>query len=400
MSRALHPLRLPALRRLLAGYAVSGFGDWFGEIALSVLVFRETHSVVAVSALWIVGRIVPALAGPPLVVRLAGLRVPVLYAAEAAVFAVLALAAAGGAPLGVLLALTLLDGTLALAARALTKAAIVAAADPAGVLAEANQLLNVVFAASMTAGPALAGVAVAGLGPAAALALDGASFAAAGLLLVRGRAGVERTHEPRVSLAEAARRVRDASTISLLLAIEGTVAVCFALILPVELVFVTDALGGSAADFGLVLAAWGAGAVLGSGVLTRLGDRDPAAVLVMAFALMVSGYLGMGAAGGVAMVTACSLIGGIGQGLEGCAILTAVQRRTPRELQAHVNALTEAVRTAAPGVGFALGGAMAAVGSPRTTYIVAGLAALAVVTASASALSAAMADTAAPAPAV
>ena len=62
------------------------------------------------------------------------------------------------------------------------------------------------------------------------------------------------------------------------------------------------------------------------------------------------------------------MLGGVGQGLEGCALLTAVQRRTPREIQAHVNALTEAVHAAAPFVGFALGGLLAATATPRITY--------------------------------
>ncbi|HUR84393.1 MAG TPA: MFS transporter [Solirubrobacteraceae bacterium] len=390
-------MRQPALRRLLTGYAVSGLGDWFGEIALSVVVFHATGSVLAVTALWIAGRIVPAIAGPPLVARLGRVRVPLLYAAEAAVFGILALAVLRHAPIPVLIALALLDGTLALAARALTKSAIVAAAEPAGVLAEANRMLGIVFGASMAVGPALAGIAVASVGPAAALALDGASFAAAGLLLARGRPSAP-ARGPRVSLRDAVARVRRSSTLSALLLVDGATGICFALILPVELVFVTETLGGSEADFGLVLAAWGAGAVLGGVVLGRLRDLDPGAVLLTGFAFMIAGYLGMGAAGGVGMVVVCSLLGGIGQGLEGCALLTAVQRRAPAELQAHVNAIAEAVRAAAPGVGFAIGGLLAATAQPRVTYIVAGLSALAVIAASTQTLSEAVAETGAFAP--
>jgi hypothetical protein len=394
MSRLSSPDSQPVLRRLLTGYAVSALGDWFGEIALSVLVFRETGSVLAVTAIWIAGRIVPALSGPPLVARLTGLRVSVIYGAEACVFGVLAIAATMSAPVSLLLALAALDGTLGLAARALTKAAIVAAAEPSGLLAEANRMLNIVFAASMALGPALAGIAVATVGSAAALALDGASFAAAGLLLACGRTAAP--EQARVSIRTALARVRQAGTIPALLVVDGATAVCFALIIPVELVFVTDTLGGSEADFGLVLAAWGAGGVLGGFALRLLQNRDPGVVLLTGFALMVTGYLGMGAAESVVMVISCSLLGGVGQGLEGCALLTAVQRRTPREIQAHVNALTEAVHAAAPGVGFAIGGLLAATATPRITYLVAGLSALAVVSASLSTLSDAVADNVTP----
>ncbi len=382
-------MRPPALRRLLTGYAVSGLGDWFGEIALSVVVFHATGSVLAVTALWIAGRILPALAGPPLVARLARVRVPALYGAEAACFGVLAIAVAAHAPIAAIMALALLDGTLALAARALTKSAIVAVAEPAGVLAEANRMLGIVFGASMAVGPALAGIAVAVAGPAAALALDGASFAAAGLLLARGR-GAAFAPVPRTPLREALARVRRSGSIAALLAVDAATGICFALILPVELVFVTETLGGSEADFGLVLAAWGAGAVLGGVALGRLRELDPGAVLLTGFALMIAGYLGMGAAGGVATVVVCSLLGGTGQGLEGCALLTAVQRQAPADLQTHVNAIAEAVRTAGPGVGFVIGGVLAATTQPRVTYVVAGLAALAVVAATAPVLSSAV----------
>lgn len=247
----------------------------------------------------------------------------------------------------------------------------------------------------MSLGPVLAGSAVAALGSAAAMAIDGASFVAAGVLLACGRAAAPPEHA-RVSIRAAVARVRRAGTIPALLVVDGATAVCFALIIPVELVFVTDTLGGSEADFGLVLAAWGAGGVLGGFALRLLRRLDPGVVLLAGFALMVTGYLGMGVANGIVMVTACSLLGGVGQGLEGCALLTAVQRRTPREIQAHVNALTEAIHAAAPGIGFALGGVLAATVTPRVTYVVAGLSALAVVVASVTTLSDAVADNAAP----
>jgi hypothetical protein len=87
------------------------------------------------------------------------------------------------------------------------------------------------------------------------------------------------------------------------------------------------------------------------------------------------------------------VLGGVGQGLEGCAVLTAVQRRTDGELQAHVSAITEALRSAAPGVGFAIGGVLAATCTPRAVYVVAGLGALAVVAAAATTLRDAVAVT-------
>jgi hypothetical protein len=62
------------------------------------------------------------------------------------------------------------------------------------------------------------------------------------------------------------------------------------------------------------------------------------------------------------------------------AFVTAVQERTPSELQARAMALVESLGAAVPGVGFALGGAVAAAASARVAYGVAGLGILAIVT--------------------
>src|SRR3954451_20071352 len=119
---SLSPLRLAPFRRLLAAYSVNNLGDWLGEIALSLLVLHLTGSVLAVTALWVLGRFVPGLLAPFMVAALE--RVPTrrllpgLHAAEAALFAVLALCAAGGAALGIILVLAVIDGVLAVTARA------------------------------------------------------------------------------------------------------------------------------------------------------------------------------------------------------------------------------------------------------------------------------------------
>jgi hypothetical protein len=101
------------------------------------------------------------------------------------------------------------------------------------------------------------------------------------------------------------------------------------------------------------------------------------ALLSAGLAIMAGNYAGMGAAGGVAVAVAFSLAGGVGNALEPHVFLTALQERTPDALQTDVNALIEALRTAAPGLGFVLGGAAAWAVSPRTTYWAAALAVVA-----------------------
>jgi hypothetical protein len=388
---SLAPLRLPVYRRLLSAYSVNNLGDWLGEIALSLLVLHATGSVLAVTTLWVLGRFVPGLLAPLAVAALERVRspwlVPALHLAEAGLFAALAAAAVAGAPVALILGLALADGALAVTARALVKSAVVAVTQPRGLLREGNALLGVAFTITVATGPLVAGAVIALLGVPAALLLDGASFALAAVLLG------SRARLPASEPAPAARRLREGLAhlrrhreLRVLVLADTAGAVFLAAIIPVELVFVTATLGGTEADFGAVLAAWGGGAVLGSALVSALPRLGTRALLPTAVGLMIVSYLGMGTAAGVGTVIAFSFLGGVGNGLEGVLLPTFIQERTPGHLQARVTGLLEALRTAAPGAGFLLGGLVAAAASPRTAYWVAGVGALAVTLLAAAAL--------------
>ena len=60
-SRLRDPLRRPLFRRLATTYAVNELGDWMGIVALSVLVFERTGSALAMTALFLGTRFLPAL---------------------------------------------------------------------------------------------------------------------------------------------------------------------------------------------------------------------------------------------------------------------------------------------------------------------------------------------------
>ena len=172
MGAALRPLRLPGFANLSFAYLVNELGNWLGEIALAVLVFDQTNSPMATAALFFGMHFTPALLGPPLVSWLEALPVraslPLLYAAEALAFGVLALFADDFLLVAVLV-LAAIDGSLASASRALTRAAAAAALAPAGQLREGNALLNIAFTVGSAGGPAIAGVVVASAGIQAAL---------------------------------------------------------------------------------------------------------------------------------------------------------------------------------------------------------------------------------------
>ena len=77
-----------------------------------------------------------------------------------------------------MVALAAVDGALALAARALTRAVAATLLEPTGELRAGNAILNVAFTGGAAVGPAIAGLVVAGFGVQSALLLDAVSFCA------------------------------------------------------------------------------------------------------------------------------------------------------------------------------------------------------------------------------
>ena len=67
-----------------------------------------------------------------------------------------------------------------------------------------------------------------------------------------------------------------------------------------------------------------------------------------------------------------SVVGGAGNGVQWISVVTALQEMTPADYQARIVGLLESLGAAMPGVGYLIGGALVALGSPRTAYAVAG----------------------------
>ena len=112
-----------------------------------------------------------------------------------------------------------------------------------------------------------------------------------------------------------------------------------------------------------MLALWGAGAALGSALLPRVRHRPLIPLSATSFVLMAVAYMGMGLAPSVEIVCAFSFLGGIGNGVEGFATMTAIQEQAGAEMQARVAGLNESLISAACGLGFVAGGVVAAVAS-------------------------------------
>ncbi len=383
--RLTSPLRRPLFRRLAASYAINELGDWMGIIALSVLVFDQTESALATAALFLGTRFLPALLAPILVTRAERppprFALPLIYCGEAAAFAGLALLV-DDFSLPAVIALAAIDGALALAGRALTRAVVATALEPSGELRAGNALLNVAFTGGAAIGPALAGLVVAGFGVQTALLLDAISFYAVAWILFTAGSMPHAEPEPgrmRERVRAGIAYIRQQTLLRRILTAQGLAFVFFAAVLPVEVVYVKETLGSSDTGYGLMLACWGGGMVLGSILFARLRQAPLPNLLFFSTLAVGAGYLGLAAAPTLAVACVASVLGGAGNGVQWVATISAVQELTEESMQARVMSVLESIGAAMPGVGFAVGGVIAALVSPRMTFLVAGCGVIAIV---------------------
>jgi MFS family permease len=377
----LAPLRAPAFRRLAFAYTVNELGNWLGDLALAVLVYDRTGSALATSGLFLGSKFVPGFLGPVLTARLERLdgrrSLPVLYGLEALAFAVLA-ALTSAFSLAVFIAIAAADGVLAVTAKVLSRTATVGVLEPRGELRQGNALLNLGFTAGSALGPAVAGVLIATVGAAAALAVDAGTFAAATLAILGS--GPLPVTPPDADLGTLTARLRaglghawESLPLRALLAGQAAALVFFTAVVPIEVVFAKGTLHAGSAGYGALLASWGGGMIVGGIVFARTRRASIVASLGASTIAIGVSYLGVAASPTLGLACVASAVGGAGNGVQWVAMLTAVQNASPPAMLARIMALLESIGTVMPGVGFVLGGVVASVASPRAAYATAGV---------------------------
>jgi predicted MFS family arabinose efflux permease len=384
--------RIAEFRTLLISYVINRAGDVFGALALAVVVLGTTKSAVALAVLFLATQFLPGLVGPLVVARIgaipSGRILPLCYLIEACLFFVLA-AVSRHVGVALIVSLAFVDGTLAFAARSVTRATTASTLIPHDLMPEGKAAFNVALGAATVAGPVLGGVVLALLGPATALALDGVSFLVAAALIactrgLRARRGAEEIHTPRSrQLRAGVRYIAGHATLRVLIFGEGIAFVFFYLVVPVTVLYATRSLHAGPAGYAAILASWGAGAVIGSTVHIHLARRIGHAIILLSTAAVAVAYLGTALAPTLLVACAASVIGGVGNGTQWASVETAVHQHVEEHFRLRVAAMLESMAAVAPGVGIILGGALAALFSPRAAYLAAGLGLVALITAAA-----------------
>jgi hypothetical protein len=391
------PLRSPRLRRILTAYTVNRLGTWFGAIALSVAVFDHTHSALAVAVMLVAGQVVPAFAVPAVVARVEASprrrELSALYFFEGVTTAALAILL-WHFWLPAVLMLVALDGTAALAASALLRTEAARAArdqldtgsqpptdgddhpetDAHTAEQTANAALNVAFSATFVLGPAIGGAIVAGAGASAALFLDTVSFLLCGMLLADLHPHVEEAagESVRARLLAAWRHINDVPALRALLIAQAMALVFFESAAPIEVAYAKATLRAGDRGYGLLVAAWGVGVVLGSILFARSARRSLRTMMSAGTLAVGLAYVGFATAPSLLLASVAALVGGIGNGVQWAPFVSAVQRLTPQRLQGRVMGAVESIGALSPALGLSLGGALVALSSPRGAFLVVG----------------------------
>ena len=369
MGESANALRLPGLPRLAGALTLAELGETLASVALAVVVFGRSGSVLATGAFFVAARLGPAIASQPLAAfidRNAGRRgLALCFAAEAVLFAVLA----APLPVAVLVVVPLVTGTLAVCCRSITRAEAAVRLTRADRLRHGNSALNMGFAIAGTVGAAAGGGLAAITSASVPLFAAAASFAIGAMLVLRTPRA-----RPKASAANAFAHLREGwayaradRTVSLLIAVQTAALLAFMLVIPIEVVYADRDLNAGAGGYGALLATWGLGIVVGGALFARA--RSALTALAAAASLAVAlAYAGLALAPSLSIACAASLFGGVGNGVQWVAVMTALQERVPEALQVRVVGLLDAGAQLAPGLGFAIGSILTAALSARATY--------------------------------
>ena len=358
-------------------YTANTLLGWSASSAWMVLVYGETQSTTIAAAMLLCNKIAPALLVPKLGVAVDRLPFGVALGgslgASAAVLAVL-----GGLGYSLLIfPLALIAGTASTLVRGLLRTGV-ARTLRGDDLRSGNAFLNIVSGVAGLLGPALAAFVIAQAGIAAALLVTAGLIALTGVgaaLVPVGRATAD-DEAATPDTAPATRQHGSPVPLLWLLALVGAVSCIFSMDDPALLAYSEQSLGAGVGGYGAIFMAWGIGIAVGGLVFARLLHWPMLRIYALATVLAALAYLGMSMAPTIAVACAIAVVGGIGNGMDWVALVTAIQEATPRGLEARTAMRLEAIGTAGPGVGILLGGIIADLASPRVTLLVPGVAAL------------------------
>lgn len=311
-----------ALLRLLAALAVSQVGSWLYNVALLAVVYQRTHSATWL-AVTTAARIVPIVVCGPLggIVADRWNRRRVMITSDsvqAATMLALAAVASAGWPIALAPALAAVATLAASPYPSCVAASMPRLVDPDR-LARANGARSAIGSASIVIGPALGGLLLAVASPTAAFVANGVSFAVSALVVasIRHRDAFRPAVPDAVphlvaDLAAGLRALRGSRTALRLVGADVSCSLVYGAE-TVLFVLLVRAIGLGMDGYGWMLAATGAGGVIGAVVAPRLtGSARPRQVLAGALLTVAVPLFVFAVTSSAAVAIVLAALGGAG----------------------------------------------------------------------------------------
>jgi MFS family permease len=378
--------REPRARLFLATHAQSTLGTGAGYVALLVVAYDRFRSPWAIT-LVLLADFLPSMLFGTLLGAVAD-----RFSRRAAAIAADAMRAIAFIALGLVSSfeLTVVCALLAGTGTALFRPAVMAAL-PSLTRRERVPALTAAYGAiddtGHTLGPALAAAALLVVSPEALVIANGVSFALSALVLTRiefgarplAQAGVAPRESLRRSVREGVRTAAAHRGVATVVLASSAIVLFAGLFNVGELLLATEELGAGSSGFSLLVAIYGAGAVLGS----LAGSRGGTGARLRRRYVAGLGLVGVGMlAAGLAPVYAAAIlpfaIAGLGNGLVVVHERLLLQRQVPDELLGRVFGLKDSLSSWAFGTAFLAAGALAALVGTRELFLAAGTGALVV----------------------
>jgi MFS family permease len=364
----LHLLGDRNFRLLFLGQSLSTFGDAAATIAVAFAVLGIGGSATALGVV-LAARYVP-LAGFLLVGGVVADRMPrrrlmlssdVVRALAQGILAALLLS--GAAQVWQLVLLQAIYGTAeAFFTPSIT--GLVPELVEASELQQANSLLRTTFSLSLIVGPALGGLLILRMGPEGAIAADAASFAVSAMLLAQlapMRSTAARRDPIRLfaDLKEGWAEVRSRRWLSLTI---GNATLFNALAIPAIVVLgpelAQSELGGVRA-WSLLVAAVGAGSVVGSVASLRVRVVRPAAAVAVLLAIAGAQPAALASGLRLPLIAALCFVAGAAMATAGITWISMLQQHVPATSLSRVNSMDDFATFLLMPVGYVLAGPLA-----------------------------------------
>jgi MFS family permease len=376
------PARAPkpgrALRLATALQVITAAGNGLAYVALSLRVYQETHSTLAVTLVLLAGGLPVVLLAPVSGLLLDRLPMaPVLSAAGlmvAASLAGLALAHSLGPTILLVLCFGIADSVLQ---PGLTAAIPQLAGEVP--LVRATSRLQGAAMGGTAIGPLLAGVVGSIGGTSTALLLDAGAavafaFGVRALGLRRSPSAVP--HGADDGMAAGVRYLRRDRPMGLLVLVVSGMIAFLGVSMVVELFLAERVLHGGTTGFALLITAWTGGMTLGTVLAGRLSPRALAPGIIIGLAVLGTGMAAGALSPTMWMAIAAYGIGGIGDGVQLVGARTLLLQRAPAHISGRACAVFTAMTMGAVSLGTAAAAPLVALCGIRGALFGAGVASI------------------------